>query len=59
MSMRRGYVSLWMEAAEASISGFGYCYFGGKVAAQFLVDDAIGGSEECKDMEDEVAFSVG
>ena len=37
--------------------GIGCCYFGGKIAAQVLIDNAVGGGKECKDMEDGVAFS--
>ncbi len=35
---------------------FGCHYFGGKIAAQFLVDDAIRGSKERKNLGDKVAF---
>jgi hypothetical protein len=60
VSMRREYVLLWMfstaifEAVEAS--SFGCCHFSGKITAQVLTDDAIGGSKECKNMGDKVAF---
>ncbi len=43
-----------LEAIEAS--SFGCCHFGGKIAAQVLIDNAIGGSKECKNMGDKVAF---
>ncbi len=43
-----------LEAVEAS--SFGCHHFGGKIAAQILVDNAIGGSKECKNMGDKVAF---
>jgi hypothetical protein len=43
-----------LEAVEAS--SFGFRHFGGKIAAQVLVDNAIGGSKECKNMGDKVAL---
>jgi hypothetical protein len=43
-----------LEAVEAS--SFGCRHFGGKIAAQVLVDDAIKGSKERKNMGDKVAF---
>jgi hypothetical protein len=46
-----------LEAIEAS--GFGCCDFGGKIAAQVLINDAISGSKEHEDIGDEVAFSFG
>ena len=46
-----------LESIEAS--SFGCRHFGGKIADQVRVDDAIGGSKECKDVGDEVAFGVG
>ncbi len=45
-----------LEAVETSC--FGCCNFGGKVVTQILVDNAVRGSKECKDMGDEVAFVV-
>jgi hypothetical protein len=45
-----------LEAVETSC--FGCCNFGGKVVTQVLVDNAVRGSKEHKDMEDEVAFVV-
>ncbi len=44
-----------LEAVEAS--GFGCHYFGGEIAASVLVDNAVRGGKECKNMGDEVAFS--
>ena len=44
--------------AEETVS-FSCCYFGGKVGAQVLVDNAIGGDEERKSLGDEVTFVVG
>ncbi len=43
-----------LETVEAS--GFGCHHFGSKIAAQVLLDDAIGGSEEHKNMGEKVAF---
>ncbi len=45
-----------LEAVETLC--FGCCNFGGKVVTQVLVDNAIRGSKERKDMGDEVAFVV-
>ena len=45
-----------MEAIEAI--GFRCRYFGGKVVTQVLVDNAIRGGEECKNMGEKVAFVV-
>jgi hypothetical protein len=41
---------------DVEASSFGCHHFSGKIAAQVLVDDAIGGSEERKNMGDKVAF---
>lgn len=46
-----------LEAIETSC--FGDRDFSGEVAAQIFIDDSIRGSKECKDMRDEVTFSVG
>ncbi len=43
-----------LEVIEAL--SFGCHHFSGKIAAQILVDDAIGGSKECKNMGDKVVF---
>ncbi len=43
-----------LEAVEAL--SFGCHNFGGKIAAQVLVYDAIKGSKVCKNMGDKVAF---
>ncbi len=43
-----------LEAVEAS--SFGCRHFSGKIAAKVLVVNAIGGSKECKNMGDKVAF---
>ena len=43
-----------LEAVKAS--GFRRCDFGCKVATEVFVDDAIGGREEGKNMQDEVLF---
>ena len=45
-----------LETVESA--GFRCCYFGGKVVAQVLVDNAIRGGEEHKNMGDKVAFIV-
>ena len=46
-----------LEAIKAV--SFRCCYLGGKVVTQVLVDKAIRGSKECKDMGEKVAFVVG
>jgi hypothetical protein len=46
-----------LEAIETSC--FGDRDFSGEVAAQIFIDDSIRGSKECKDVRDEVRFSVG
>jgi hypothetical protein len=43
-----------LEAVEAS--SFRCRHFGGKIAAQVLVDNAIEGSKERENMGDKVAF---
>ncbi len=45
-----------LEAIEASC--FGDCDFSDEVAAKVFVDDSVGGSEEGKDVGDEVLFIV-
>jgi len=45
-----------LEAIEAT--GFRCCYFGGKFVTLVLVDNAIRGGEECKNMAKKVAFFV-
>ena len=45
-----------LEAIEAA--GFRCCYLGGKTVTQVLVDNAIGGRKEQKNVGDEVMFVV-
>ena len=45
-----------LEAIEAA--SFRCCYLGGEIVTQVLVDDAIRGGKECKDMGEKVAFVV-
>ncbi len=46
-----------LEAVEAA--GFRCSYFGGKVAAQIFIDNAIRGCKEGKDVGDKKVFSLG
>ena len=45
-----------LEAIETS--GFGYCDFSGKVVAEVLVKNSIGGGKGCEDVRDKVSFVV-
>ena len=45
-----------LEVVEAV--GFRCCYFGGEVVALILVDNAIRGNKESKNVGDEVTFVI-